>query len=68
MTLDFEVICQGHAFGSSWIELPETLNIRKKTIFVATASVVDGIGKVTLKEHKALNLEVIRQSHTFGSS
>jgi len=49
VTLDFEVICQGHAFGGNWNELPETENIRHKNKFVATACVVDEIGKVTCK-------------------
>ena len=53
VTLDFEVICQGHAFGSCRIGLPETLNNRnKKNILFASACVVDEIGKVTLKSMK----------------
>jgi len=49
VTLDFKVIRQGHAFGGSWNELPETLNIRNKNKFVAAACVVAEIGKVTCK-------------------
>jgi len=40
VTLNFKVIRQGHAFGSSWNESPDPQNIKNKNKFVDLACVL----------------------------
>jgi len=65
--LNFKVIRQVHAFGSSCNELPDPQSFRNKNKFVALACIEAEIGNVMFNYHATLNFKVIHQSNAYGS-